>query len=80
MGKKGKDQRKQKKAKKRQERIRQEKHARRSGGAGPGEEWDDEGPVVDQGAERLERTVAWYRDNEAWWRAILARESRAYSS
>jgi dTDP-glucose 4,6-dehydratase len=31
----------------------------------------------DQG---LERTVAWYRDNEAWWRAILAREARAYSS
>jgi dTDP-glucose 4,6-dehydratase len=28
----------------------------------------------------LERTVAWYRDNEAWWRAILARETRAYSS
>jgi dTDP-glucose 4,6-dehydratase len=28
----------------------------------------------------LERTVAWYRDNEAWWRAILAREVRAYSS
>jgi dTDP-glucose 4,6-dehydratase len=28
----------------------------------------------------LERTVAWYRDNEAWWRAILAREARAYSS
>jgi dTDP-glucose 4,6-dehydratase len=27
----------------------------------------------------LERTVAWYRDNEAWWRAILAREARAYS-
>jgi dTDP-glucose 4,6-dehydratase len=25
----------------------------------------------------LERTVAWYRDNEAWWRAILAREARA---
>jgi dTDP-glucose 4,6-dehydratase len=24
----------------------------------------------------LERTVAWYRDNEAWWRAILAREQR----
>jgi dTDP-glucose 4,6-dehydratase len=24
----------------------------------------------------LERTVAWYRDNEAWWRAILARETR----
>jgi dTDP-glucose 4,6-dehydratase len=30
--------------------------------------------------EGLERTVAWYRDNEAWWRAVLARESRAYSS
>ena len=30
--------------------------------------------------EGLERTVAWYRDNEAWWRAILAREARAYSS
>jgi dTDP-glucose 4,6-dehydratase len=28
----------------------------------------------------LERTVAWYRDNEAWWRAILSRESRAYSA
>lgn len=28
----------------------------------------------------LERTVAWYRDNEAWWRAILEREVRAYSS
>src|SRR5690349_23082039 len=28
----------------------------------------------------LERTVAWYRDNESWWRAILAREARAYSS
>jgi dTDP-glucose 4,6-dehydratase len=28
----------------------------------------------------LERTVAWYRDNEAWWRAILAREVRAYLS
>jgi dTDP-glucose 4,6-dehydratase len=28
----------------------------------------------------LERTVAWYRDNEAWWRAVLARETRAYSS
>jgi len=28
----------------------------------------------------LDRTVAWYRDNEAWWRAILAREARAYSS
>jgi dTDP-glucose 4,6-dehydratase len=30
--------------------------------------------------EGLERTVAWYRDNEAWWRAILAREARALSS
>jgi dTDP-glucose 4,6-dehydratase len=28
----------------------------------------------------LERTVAWYSDNEAWWRGILARETRAYSS
>jgi dTDP-glucose 4,6-dehydratase len=31
-------------------------------------------------AEGLERTVAWYRDNEAWWRGILAREARAFSS
>lgn len=30
--------------------------------------------------EGLQRTVAWYRDNEAWWRAILARDARAYSS
>ena len=28
----------------------------------------------------LERTVGWYRDNEAWWRGILARETRAFSS
>ena len=28
----------------------------------------------------LERTVAWYRENEAWWRGILAREARAFSS
>src|SRR5581483_8266785 len=28
----------------------------------------------------LERTVGWYRDNEAWWRGILAREARAFSS
>jgi dTDP-glucose 4,6-dehydratase len=28
----------------------------------------------------LDRTVSWYRDNEAWWRAILARETRAFSS
>src|SRR3954464_12449183 len=25
--------------------------------------------------EGLERTVAWYRDNEAWWKAVLAREA-----
>ena len=31
-------------------------------------------------AEGLERTVAWYRENEAWWRAVLAREARAFSS
>jgi dTDP-glucose 4,6-dehydratase len=30
--------------------------------------------------EGLERTIAWYRDNEAWWKAVLARETRAYSS
>jgi dTDP-glucose 4,6-dehydratase len=28
----------------------------------------------------LERTVSWYRDNEAWWRGILARDARAFSS
>jgi len=28
----------------------------------------------------LERTIAWYRDNGAWWKAILAREARAFSS
>src|SRR5262249_38421516 len=28
----------------------------------------------------LERTVAWYRDNEAWWRGILGGETRADSS
>jgi dTDP-glucose 4,6-dehydratase len=28
----------------------------------------------------LERTVSWYRDNEVWWRGILAREARAFSS
>jgi dTDP-glucose 4,6-dehydratase len=27
----------------------------------------------------LERTVDWYRDNEAWWRAILTSDTRAYS-
>jgi dTDP-glucose 4,6-dehydratase len=30
--------------------------------------------------EGLERTVAWYRDNEAWWRGILARHGSVYSS
>ena len=30
--------------------------------------------------EGLERTVAWYRENEAWWKAVLAREVRAFSS
>jgi dTDP-glucose 4,6-dehydratase len=28
----------------------------------------------------LERTVAWYRENEAWWRAIRGAEARAFSS
>ena len=28
----------------------------------------------------LERTVRWYRDNEAWWRGILAKDARAFSS
>jgi len=28
----------------------------------------------------LERTVAWYRDNEVWWRGILAKATRAFSS
>ena len=31
-------------------------------------------------AEGLERTVAWYRDNEAWWRAIRGREARTAAS
>ncbi len=31
-------------------------------------------------AEGLERTVAWYRDNEAWWRGILSRSESVYSS
>jgi dTDP-glucose 4,6-dehydratase len=30
--------------------------------------------------EGLERTVAWYRDNEAWWRAITATEAGVFSS
>jgi dTDP-glucose 4,6-dehydratase len=29
--------------------------------------------------EGLERTVAWYRDNEAWWKSILARQARPVS-
>jgi len=28
----------------------------------------------------LERTVAWYRENEAWWRGVLARSPRVSSS
>jgi dTDP-glucose 4,6-dehydratase len=28
----------------------------------------------------LERTVEWYRENEAWWRAVLGREARVSSS
>jgi dTDP-glucose 4,6-dehydratase len=28
----------------------------------------------------LERTVAWYRENEAWWRNLLETEARAFSS
>jgi dTDP-glucose 4,6-dehydratase len=28
----------------------------------------------------LERTVAWYRDNEAWWRGVLGRVERVSSS
>jgi dTDP-glucose 4,6-dehydratase len=28
----------------------------------------------------LERTVAWYRENEAWWRTLLGTEARAFSS
>jgi dTDP-glucose 4,6-dehydratase len=31
-------------------------------------------------ADGLERTVAWYRDNEAWWRGILERSTAAVSS
>ncbi|HJU47515.1 MAG TPA: dTDP-glucose 4,6-dehydratase [Gaiellaceae bacterium] len=31
-------------------------------------------------AEGLERTVAWYRENEAWWRSILGRGARVSSS
>ena len=30
--------------------------------------------------EGLERTVAWYRDNEAWWRGILQRSQSVFSS
>jgi dTDP-glucose 4,6-dehydratase len=31
-------------------------------------------------AEGLERTVAWYRDNEPWWRAIRRSDARVSSS
>jgi dTDP-glucose 4,6-dehydratase len=31
-------------------------------------------------AEGLERTIAWYRDNEPWWRAIRRSEARVSSS
>jgi dTDP-glucose 4,6-dehydratase len=31
-------------------------------------------------ADGLERTVVWYRENEPWWRGILQREARAFSS
>ena len=29
-------------------------------------------------AEGIERTVAWYRDNEAWWEPIRSGEYRDY--
>jgi dTDP-glucose 4,6-dehydratase len=31
-------------------------------------------------AEGLDRTIAWYRENEAWWRGILEREPTVSSS
>ena len=31
-------------------------------------------------AEGLERTIGWYRDNEAWWRGILQSETQPVSS
>jgi dTDP-glucose 4,6-dehydratase len=31
-------------------------------------------------ADGLERTVSWYRDNEAWWRGILEAERSVFSS
>jgi dTDP-glucose 4,6-dehydratase len=31
-------------------------------------------------ADGLERTVSWYRDNEAWWRALLAKTDTVVSS
>ena len=31
-------------------------------------------------ADGLERTVAWYRENEAWWRSVLGRAERVSSS
>jgi dTDP-glucose 4,6-dehydratase len=31
-------------------------------------------------ADGLEQTVAWYRENEAWWRSILAQKNQNVSS
>jgi dTDP-glucose 4,6-dehydratase len=31
-------------------------------------------------ADGLERTVAWYRENEAWWRSILGQSRHVSSS
>jgi dTDP-glucose 4,6-dehydratase len=31
-------------------------------------------------ADGLERTVAWYRENEVWWRELLQRPERVSSS
>jgi dTDP-glucose 4,6-dehydratase len=31
-------------------------------------------------ADGLERTVAWYRENEAWWRGVLGQSRHASSS
>jgi dTDP-glucose 4,6-dehydratase len=28
----------------------------------------------------LERTIAWYAENRAWWQAVLAEGARAYSA
>jgi dTDP-glucose 4,6-dehydratase len=34
--------------------------------------------AYDRFAEGLERTVAWYRDNRAWWEPIRSGDYRAY--